>query len=93
MKNLIYVFRKLPVMLDKDLSELYGVKPIRLREQVKRNSERFPKEFMFQLSNNEINYLVSQNAIAKKQLGDHSPYVFTEQGVAMLSAVLRSETY
>jgi hypothetical protein len=59
----IYTIRGLQVMLDRDLAELYGVKPIRLREQVKRNIERFPIDFMFQLSENEVNLMVSQNAI------------------------------
>ena len=80
------------VMLDKDLASLYGVKPIRLREQVKRNIKRFPEDFMFQLNEKEINIMVSQNAIpSRKYLGGHQPYVFTEQGVAMLSSVLNSE--
>jgi hypothetical protein len=61
--NKIYTIRGLQVMLDRDLAELYGVKPIRLREQVKRNIERFPIDFMFQLSENEVNLMVSQNAI------------------------------
>ena len=79
-------------MLDKDLAFLYGVKPIRLREQVKRNIKRFPEEFMFQLNDQEINFMVSQNAIpSRKHLGGYNPYVFTEQGVAMLATVLNSE--
>jgi len=88
----IYLIRKQKVMLDSDLAELYGVKPIRLREQVKRNRERFPKDFMFQLNDREINIMVSQNAIPSRQhLGGSLPYVFTQEGVAMLSSVLRSE--
>ncbi|MFH1429794.1 MAG: ORF6N domain-containing protein [Candidatus Margulisiibacteriota bacterium] len=80
------------VMLDKDLALLYGVKPIRLREQVKRNIGRFPADFMFQLTKDEADYLVSQNAIpSKRSLGGGLPYAFTEQGVAMLSSVLNSE--
>lgn len=79
-------------MLDRDLATLYMVKPIRLREQVKRNAQRFPKEFCFQVSKEEADFLLSQNAIpSKKHLGGFLPYVFTEQGVAMLSGVLRSE--
>ncbi len=74
-------------MLDKDLAVLYDVKPIRLREQVKRNIKRFPKDFMFQLNKKEIDLMVSQNAIpSRKYLGGHNPYVFTEQGVAMLAS-------
>jgi len=88
----IYFIRGHKVMLDKDLAILYGVKPIRLREQVKRNRKRFPEDFMFQLNQKEIDSMVSQNAIpSRKHLGGHNPYVFTEQGVAMLATVLNSE--
>lgn len=91
--NKIYTIRGLQVMLDKDLAELYGVKPIRLREQVKRNIDRFPDDFMFQLRGNEVDFMVSQNAIPSKQhLGGSLPLVFTEQGVATLSAVLTNKT-
>lgn len=91
-QNKIYTFRGLQVMLDRDLAELYGVKPIRLREQVKRNIDRFPEDFMFQLSNDEIDILVSQNAIpSKSHLGGSLPYVFTEQGVASISGVLTNK--
>jgi len=90
--NKIYTIRGKQVMLDRDLAELYGVKSIRLREQVKRNIERFPEDFMFLLDVNEINSMVSQNAIpSKKHLGGYSPYVFTEQGVASLSGALKSK--
>jgi len=89
----IYYIREQKVMLDRDLAELYGVQPIRLREQVKRNIDRFPDRFMFQLSDNEVDEMVSQNAIPSKQsLGGHFPYVFTEHGVLMLANVLRSKT-
>jgi hypothetical protein len=88
----IYFIRGHKVMLDKDLAVLYEVKPIRLREQVKRNLKRFPKDFMFQLDDEEIDFMVSQNAIpSRKHLGGYNPYVFTEQGVAMLATVLNSE--
>ena len=88
----IYFVRGMKVMMDKDLAVLYGVQPIRLREQVKRNNKRFPPDFMFQLKDDEIDFMVSQNAIpSRQQLGGFKPYVFTEQGVAMLSSVLRSE--
>ena len=88
----IHVIREQKVMLDKDLAHLYGVKPIRLREQVKRNIRRFPSDFMFQLNDLEINSLLSQNAIpSRKHLGGFKPLVFTEQGVAMLATVLNSE--
>lgn len=74
------------------MAAFYDVKPIRLREQVKRNSKRFPADFMFQLTGQEVEYMVSQNAIPSKQhLGGSLPLVFTEQGVAAISAVLTSE--
>jgi hypothetical protein len=80
-------------MLDNDLAVLYGVDVKRLNEQVKRNSERFPREFMFQLTANEVESLRSQIATSNQRGGRrYLPYVFTEQGVSMLSAVLRSET-
>ena len=88
----IYLIRGKKVMFDKDLAELYVVKPIALRQQVKRNKERFPEDFMFQLTKEEAENLVSQNVIPSKQsMGGYLPYAFTEQGVAMLSSVLRSK--
>jgi phage regulator Rha-like protein len=88
----IHVMRGKKVMLDRDLAELYGVKPIALRQQVKRNQRRFPQEFMFQLTREEAEALVSQNVIpSKRSFGGSLPYVFTEPGVAMLSSVLKSE--
>lgn len=88
----IYTIRGVQVMLDKDLAVLYDVKPIRLREQVKRNLKRFPSDFMFKLTEEEVDFMVSQNAIPSKQhLGGTLPLVFTEQGVATISAVLTSE--
>jgi len=90
--NRIYLVREQKVMLDKDLADLYDVKAIRLREQVKRNPERFPSNFMFQLTPEEALNMVSQNAIpSKQQLGGTLPYAFTEHGILMLSNVLRSE--
>jgi hypothetical protein len=88
----IYVIRDQRVMLDRDLAELYGVKAIALRQQVKRNIDRFPKDFLFQLHAREIQHLVSQNVIPEtRTLGGFKPYAFTEQGVAMLSSVLTSK--
>ena len=88
----IYLIRGQKVMLDRDLAELYQVKPIALRQQVKRNLERFPADFMFQLTEKEAEMLVSQNVIpSKKSLGGYLPSVFTQEGVAMLSSVLRSK--
>src|ERR1041385_2349859 len=82
----IYLIRGQKVMLDRDLAELYQVKPIALRQQVRRNSDRFPKDFMFQLTEKEAEMLVSQNVIpSKNSLVGYLPYVFTQEGVAMLS--------
>lgn len=87
----IFRIRKHAVMLDKHLAILYGVSTKRLNEQVKRNMKRFPIDFMFQLSKKEANSLRSQIATSKKGGRRYLPYVFTEQGVAMLSSVLNSE--
>ncbi len=65
-QNKIYSIRGLQVMIDRDLAVIYSVKPIRLREQVKRNSKRFPSDFMFQLADNEVDFMVSQNAIPSR---------------------------
>ena len=90
--NKIYLLRDFKVMLDKDLALLYGVKPIRLREQVKRNPRKFPEKYMFQLTEEEVETMVSQNAIPSlQQLGGTLPYAFTEHGVLMLANVLKSE--
>ena len=87
----IFLFRGEKVMFDRDLAELFEVKAIRLREQVKRNLEKFPVHFMFQLTNEEVEIMVSQNAIpSKQQLGGYLPYVFTEHGVLQLANVLKS---
>lgn len=88
----IYLIRNTKVMLDRDLADMYGVKAIRLREQVKRNLERFPEHFMFQLTGQEVDAMVSQNAIPSRQhLGGTLPYVFSEHGVLMLANVLKSQ--
>ncbi len=79
-------------MLDRDLASLFDVTPRRLREQVSRNSKKFPEHFMFRLNEVETEIMVSQNAIPSKQaLGGSLPYVFTEHGVLQLSNVLKSE--
>jgi len=89
--NKIYFIREQKVMLDRDLAELYGVETKRLKEQVKRNIERFPKHFMFELTPKENEILRSQNATLRH--GEHSkylPYAFTEHGVLMLSNIIKS---
>lgn len=79
------------VILDRDLALLYGVETRALKQAVRRNEERFPKDFMFQLTAEEVQTMVSQNVIPSKgSFGGALPMVFTEQGVAMLSSVLRS---
>ena len=79
-------------MLDRDLADMYGVKPFRLREQVKRNADRFPEHFMFQLTDEEVNTMVSQNAIPSlKHLGGSLPLVFSEHGILMLANVIKSK--
>ena len=89
----ILLIRGQKVILDKDLAELYEVPTRRLNEQVKRNLKRFPEDFMFQLTKEEADSLRSQIATLKEssQHFRYLPYVFTEQGVAMLSSVLNSE--
>tara|TARA_B110000908_G_scaffold167940_1_gene221827 strand:- start:651 stop:1178 length:528 start_codon:yes stop_codon:yes gene_type:complete len=88
----IYLIRNQKVMLDRDLAELYDVKNIRLREQVKRNIEKFPEHFMFRLTEIETDLMVSQNAIpSKKHLGGSLPYVFTEHGILQLANVLTGD--
>ena len=91
-ESLIRVIRGQQVMLDRDLAELYGVETKRLNEQVKRNIERFPEDFMFQLTPNEFDNLKSQIATSSWGGVRKLPYAFTEQGVAMLSGVLKSST-
>ncbi|MBU4351968.1 MAG: ORF6N domain-containing protein, partial [Nanoarchaeota archaeon] len=90
-KNKIYTIRGLQVMLDRDLAELYGVTTGSLNQAVKRNIERFPKDFMFQLTKEEFENLISQNVISSWGGTRTLPSVFTEQGVAALSGVLKSK--
>lgn len=90
--NKIYVIRGRKVMLDQDLAEMYGVETRRLNEQVKRNIRRFPKDFMFSLTAREFENLTSQFATPSWGGRRSLPYAFTEQGVAMLSSVLSSDT-
>jgi len=90
----ILLLRGQKVMLDADLATLYGVETRVLVQAVKRNIERFPGDFMFQLNKEEADFLTSQIVTLKRGRGQHRkylPYVFTEQGVAMLSSVLRSQ--
>ncbi|HIH31432.1 TPA: ORF6N domain-containing protein [Candidatus Woesearchaeota archaeon] len=91
-RDKIHLIRGRQVILDRDLAELYGVKSVRLREQVKRNIKRFPSDFMFKLTDKEVDLMVSQNAIpSRMHLGGYLPFAFTEQGVANLSSVLTND--
>ena len=91
-ENKIYVIRGQKVMLDEDLAELYGIETRLINQAVKRSPERFPGDFMFQLTENEYDSLRSQIVISKKGRGGrrYLPMVFTEYGVLMLSSVLNS---
>lgn len=91
-ENMIYVIRGQKVMLDSDLAVLYDTEVKRLNEQVRRNEERFPLDFMFQLTSDETEVLKNQSIHFKEAIGSrkYPPYVFTENGVAMLSSVLNS---
>ncbi len=92
--NKIYHFRGVNVMLDRELAELYGVETGQLKRQVNRNINRFPEDFMFELTKEEVEVLRSQNATSKMEGRGgirYLPYAFTEHGVLMLSNVLNSE--
>lgn len=93
--NKIYLIRGQKVMLDRDLAELYGVETKSLKRAVKRNIERFPSDFMFELTDEELENWRYQIGTSNLEDGSkmglrHAPYAFTEQGVAMLSSVLNS---
>lgn len=94
-QNKIYEIRGTKVMLDFDLADMYGIETKVLKQSVRRNSERFPSDFMFELTREEYNSLRSQFVTLENQgKGKHSkylPFVFSEQGVAMLSSVLNSK--
>jgi hypothetical protein len=88
----IYTIRNVQVMLDKDLANLYQIETRVLKQAVKRNIERFPEDFMFELNDEELNFMVSQFVIpSKSYFGGAKPFAFTEQGVSMLSAILKSK--
>ena len=97
-QNLIYTIRGQQVMLDSDLAELYGYEVKRLNEQVKRNINRFPEDFMFRLTEEEIPERLKSQFATLNETGNRRglhikklPYVFTEQGIYMLATVLRGE--
>ena len=93
-QDIIYDIRGVKVMLDYDLASMYEVDVSQLKRQVRRNIDRFPEDFMFELTSEEVSALRCQNGILKTGRGQHSkypPFAFTEEGVAMLSGVLRSK--
>lgn len=88
----IITIRNEKIILDIHLSELYGIETRTLKQAVKRNKDRFPNDFMFELTNEEVEIVVSQNVIpSKKHFGGAIPFGFTENGVAMLSSILKSK--
>jgi hypothetical protein len=91
--NKIYLIRELKVMLDRDLAELYGVETRVLKQAVRRNGERFPQDFMFEMNKNEFEQWRRENVMgAEDRQGlRYAPFCFTEQGVTMLSCVLNSK--
>lgn len=89
----IFTFRGIQVMIDKDLADVYGVKTKALNQAVKRNVERFPERYRFQLSDNELDELVTKcDRLMTLKHSSSNPFVFTEQGVSMLASVLKSDT-
>lgn len=94
LRSKIHIIRNRQVMIDRDLAAIYGVETRRLNEQVKRNTERFPEDFCFQLNDEEFGNWKSQNATSNSdRMGlRKNPYAFTEQGVAMLASVLKTKT-
>ena len=90
-QSLIYEFRGLKVMLDYDLAALYGIETKRLKQQVRRNSDRFPPDFMFELNKEEFESLRSQFVSSERGGTRYAPMAFTEHGVAMLSSVINSD--
>lgn len=92
--NRIYVVRGEKIMLDRDLAELYGIETRVLKQAVKRNIERFPKDFMFEMAANEFKKWRENTtlSVADKQGLRYAPFCFTEQGVTMLSCILNSKT-
>lgn len=93
-KSRIYTLKGMQVMLDEDLADIYNVDTRVLNQAVKRNRERFPPFFMFQITEQEYKHLISQSVTSSSKWGGRRklPFAFTEQGVAMLSGVLKSDT-
>lgn len=91
--NKIYILRDMRIMVDRDLAELYGVETKRLKEAVRRNMQRFPSDFMFEMNDEEFRNWRTQNASSNSEVMGlrYHPFCFTEQGVTMLSCILNSE--
>ena len=91
LESKLIVLRDELVLLDKDVSSLYGIEPKKLRQQLKRNLAKFPKDYAYQISDKELDFMVSQNVTpSKKQYGGTNPWVFTEKGLYMVATILKS---
>ena len=92
LENKLIKLKNKLVLLDKDIADLYEIEPKRLREQLKRNIEKFPLDYAYQISDEELEFMVSQNATpSKKQYGGSNPWVFTEKGLYMVATILKSK--
>lgn len=91
LENKLIQYKNQLVLLDKDVASLYGIEPKKLRQQLKRNSEKFPENYIYQLTEEDLDMLVSQNVTpSKKVFGGSLPYVFTEKGLYMVATILKS---
>jgi len=92
LENKLLTLRDTLVLLDKDVAQLYSIEPKKLRQQMKRNIDKFPQDYAFQTSDEELEVMVSQNVTpSKKQYGGTNPWVFTEKGLYMVATILKSE--
>ncbi len=92
LENKLIKLKNKLVLLDKDIADLYEIEPKRLKEQLKRNIEKFPIDYAYQISDEELEFMVSQNATpSKKQYGGSNPWVFTEKGLYMVATILKSK--
>ncbi len=91
-ENKLIQIRNCLVLMDKDVAQLYEIEPKKLRQQLKRNIDKFPEDYAFQVDNDELAFLVSQNVTpSRKHFGGTSPWVFTEKGLYMVATILKSE--
>ena len=92
LENRLITLREALVLLDKDVANLYTIEPKKLRQQLKRNIEKFPEDYAYQVSDEELDLMVSQNVTpSKKQYGGTNPWVFTEKGLYMVATILKSK--